>query len=177
MKNLTKWVIDPAHSELQFKVKHMMITNINGEFRNFDASVETMDDDFTKGRMNVVIDATSVFTNNADRDNHLKSPDFFDAEHFQNLEFEGTSIKKLDDENFQLKGMLTIKGVQKPVVLDMEYGGIQKDPWGNEKAGFTLSGKINRKEWGLNWNAALEAGGVLVSEDVKINAEIQLKRA
>ncbi len=177
MKNLTKWVIDPAHSELQFKVKHMMITNINGEFRNFDASVETMDDDFTKGRMHVVIDATSVFTNNADRDNHLKSPDFFDAEHFQNLEFEGTSIKKLDDENFQLKGMLTIKGVQKPVVLDMEYGGIQKDPWGNEKAGFTLSGKINRKEWGLNWNAALEAGGVLVSEDVKINAEIQLKRA
>lgn len=177
MKNLTKWVIDPAHSELQFKVKHMMITNINGEFRNFDASVETMDDDFTKGRMNVVIDATSVFTNNTDRDNHLKSPDFFDAEHFQNLEFEGTSIKKLDDENFQLKGMLTIKGVQKPVVLDMEYGGIQKDPWGNEKAGFTLSGKINRKEWGLNWNAALEAGGVLVSEDVKINAEIQLKRA
>lgn len=177
MKNLTKWVIDPAHSELQFKVKHMMITNINGEFRNFDASVETVDDDFTKGRMHVVIDATSVFTNNTDRDNHLKSPDFFDAEHFQNLEFEGTSIKKLDEENFQLKGLLTIKGVQKPVVLDMEYGGIQKDPWGNEKAGFTLSGKINRKEWGLNWNAALEAGGVLVSEDVKINAEIQLKRA
>lgn len=168
----TKWVLDPTHSELLFKVKHLMITNVKGEFRSFTGEING--EDFTKAPINVTIDSSSIFTNNEDRDNHLKSADFFDVENHKELTFRSTSLKKVDDNEYQLKGMLTIKGVSKEVALDVEFGGTNKDPWGNEKAGFSLSGKINRKEWGLNWNAALESGGVLVSEEVKIQAEVQL---
>lgn len=169
----TIWTIDPTHSEILFKVKHLMITNVKGEFRSFDASVSTVNDDFSTASIKATIKADSIFTNNNDRDAHLKSGDFFDVENHENLEFVGTSFTKLDDENFQLKGNLTIRGVSKEISLDVEFGGIAKDPWGNEKAGFSVSGKINRKEWGLNWNAALETGGVLVSDEVRINAEVQ----
>ncbi len=118
--------------------------------------------------------ANTQFTpNQTDRDNHLKSADFFDVEKFNEIKFESTQCSKLDDENYSLKGNLTIKGVTKEVVLNVDFGGIMKDPWGNEKAGFSVSGKINRSEWGLNWNAALEAGGMLVSDEVRINAEVQ----
>ncbi len=174
MENLTKWVLDPTHSEIIFKVKHLMITNVKGEFRSFTAHVNSQGIDFSKATVNATIDATSVFTNNDDRDAHLRSADFFDAENYKTLTFDGASFTKLDDDNYQLKGNLTIKGITKEIALEVEFGGINKDPWGNEKAGFSLTGKINRKDWGLNWNAALEAGGVLVSDDVKINAEIQL---
>ncbi len=173
MENQTKWVIDPMHSEILFKVKHLMITNVKGEFRKFDASVVTIGDDFSKASINVTIDASSIFTNADDRDGHLKSADFFDVENHKEIKFEGTSFTKLDEENYRLKGNLTIKGVSKEMNLDVEFGGINKDPWGNEKAGFSLNGKINRKDWGLNWNAALETGGVLVSDEVKITAEVQ----
>lgn len=173
MENVTKWVLDPTHSEITFKVKHLMISNVKGEFRNFNATIQSVGNDFRKATVVAGIQTDSIFTNNEDRDNHLKSPDFFDAKNHKELTFEGTSLNKLDDENYQLKGMLTIKGVSKEVALDVEFGGVNKDPWGNEKAGFSLSGKINRKDWGLNWNAALEAGGVLVSDDVKINGEVQ----
>ncbi len=174
MENVTKWVIDPTHSEIVFKVKHLMITNVKGEFRSFTAEVNSTGNDFSKASVNATIDATSIFTNSDDRDAHLRSADFFDAENHKTLSFAGTSFTKLDDDNYQLKGNLTIKGISKEIALDVEFGGVNKDPWGNEKAGFSLTGKINRKDWGLNWNAALEAGGVLVSDDVKINAEIQL---
>ncbi|PKP53508.1 MAG: hypothetical protein CVT92_04225 [Bacteroidetes bacterium HGW-Bacteroidetes-1] len=173
MTDKTSWVIDPTHSEILFKVKHLMITNVKGEFRKFEASIQSIGDDFSKATVNVKIDAASVFSNNNDRDNHLRSADFFDVENHQELTFEGTSFTKLDDENYQLKGLLTIKGISKELSLDVEFGGINKDPWGNQKAGFSLSGKINRKDWDLNWNAALETGGVLVSDEVKINAEVQ----
>jgi polyisoprenoid-binding protein YceI len=173
MSNQTKWVIDPTHSELLFKVKHLMITNVKGEFRNFTGSIVATGDDFSQAKVHATIHANSVFTNNEDRDNHLKSGDFFDVENHAELTFEGTSFEKLDDENYELKGNLTIVGNTKQVSLNVEYGGVATDPWGNKKAGFSISGKINRKDWGLNWNAALEAGGVLVSEDVKINAELQ----
>ncbi len=169
----TKWVIDPAHSEILFKVKHMMITNVKGEFRNFTAEMNSDGNNFLADSIKVNISSSSIFTNNDDRDAHLKSADFFEVEKFPELTFAGTSLKKVDEENYQLKGMLTMKGISKEVSLDVEFGGINKDPWGNEKAGFSLTGKLNRKEWGLNWNAALEAGGVLVSEEVKINAEVQ----
>lgn len=169
----TTWAIDPTHSELLFKVKHLMITNVKGEFRSFNASLESIGTDFSKAKVTATVDADSIFTNNTDRDNHLKSADFFDVENHKDLTFEGTSFTKLDEENYQLKGNLTIKGVTKEITLDVEFGGIAKDPWGNEKAGFSLSGKINRKDWGLNWNAALEAGGVMVSDEVRINGEIQ----
>lgn len=173
MENVTKWALDPTHSEIVFKVKHLMITNVKGEFRNFKAEVTSEGNDFSKARVAVSIDAASVFTNQTDRDNHLKSADFFDVEKFNEIKFESTQCAKLDDENYSLKGNLTIKGVTKEVALNVDFGGIMKDPWGNEKAGFSVSGKINRSEWGLNWNAALEAGGMLVSDEVRINAEVQ----
>ncbi len=173
MENSTKWVLDPTHSELTFKVKHLMISSVKGEFRNFNATINAAGADFSKATVSVNIQAGSIFTNNDDRDGHLKSADFFDAENHKEISFTGTSLTKLDDENYQLKGNLSIKGVTKEVSLDVEFGGVNKDPWGNEKAGFSLSGKINRKDWGLNWNAALETGGVLVSDEVKINAEVQ----
>ncbi len=172
----TKWVLDPSHSEMLFKVKHLMITNVKGEFRKLTGEVLSAGADFSNAKVNLVIDANSVDTNDANRDGHLKAPDFFDTANHPELTFESTSMLKLDDQNYQLKGMLGIKGVKKEVTLDAEFGGINKDPWGNEKAGFSVSGKFNRKDWGLNWNAALETGGVLVSEEVKINAEVQFAK-
>ncbi len=172
----TTWTLDPSHSELLFKVKHLMITNVKGEFRSFDARVITEGDDFGTAVVTLDIDPASLFTNSDDRDAHLRSADFFDVENHTAMRFESTGMNRLDDENYQLRGMLTMKGVTKEVLLDVEFGGVNKDPWGNEKAGFSLSGKINRKDWGLNWNAALETGGVLVSDDVRLNAEVQFVR-
>ncbi len=169
----TKWALDPTHSELVFKVRHMMITNVKGEFRKFDASITTDGQDFTKSSIDVTIDAASIFTNDEQRDGHLKSADFFDVEKYPTLTFKGKSFTKTGDEEYKLIGILTIKDVSKEVELDVEFGGINKDPWGNEKVGFSVAGKINRKDFGLNWNAALETGGVLVSEEVKISAEVQ----
>lgn len=166
--------MDPTHSELLFKVKHLMITNVKGEFRKFNVEATTQGEDFSTSQITVSIDATSVFTNNDDRDNHLMSADFFEVEKYGELTFASTSLKKTGDDEFKLAGLLTIRGVSKVTVLDVEFGGINKDPWGNEKAGFSLNGKISRKEWGLNWNAALETGGVLVSDEVKLSAEIQM---
>lgn len=167
----TTWALDPTHSEITFKVKHLMISNVKGEFRKFAAEIHG--DDFTKATIRATIDAASVFTNEDNRDNHLRSADFFDVENHPELVFEGTAFTKIDEENYTLTGNLTIKGISKEVRLDVEFGGIGKDPWGNEKAGFSVQGKINRKDWGLNWNAALEAGGVLVSDEVRVQAELQ----
>lgn len=169
----TKWTIDPAHSEIQFKVKHMMITTVTGSFKEFTSEVETQGNDFTTAKVKFQAAKASVFTNADQRDAHLKSADFFHAEKFPFLKFESTSLEKVDDENYTLNGNLTIKDITKPVKLDVEPGGIGKDPWGNLKAGFSLTGKINRKEWGLNWNTVLESGGVLVSDDVRIFCEVQ----
>ncbi len=166
-----KWVIDPIHSELTFKVRHMMITNVKGEFKNFSVAVEG--DDILKSSLNVTVDASSIYTNSTDRDNHLKSADFFDVENHKELSFISSSINKKKNDEYELKGLLTIKGITKEIALELEYGGTNKDPWGSEKAGFSVEGKINRKDWGLNWNAALEAGGVMVSEEVKISGEVQ----
>lgn len=174
MEKQTTWSLDPAHSEITFKVKHLMIANVKGEFRKFDVKVQANDESFNQSLISASIDISSIDTNNADRDNHLKSADFFDTENFSAIEFVSSSFSKLDEENAKLTGNLTIKGVTREVVLEVETGGISKDPWGQIKAGFTVSGKINRSDFGLNWNAALETGGVLVSEEVKIQAEIQL---
>lgn len=166
-----KWVLDPTHSELTFKVKHLMISNVKGEFKTFSASIDQ--EDFSMAKVAVTVDSASVYTNNEDRDKHLKSGDFFDVEAHPEMTFESTSFEKESDDEYVLKGKLTIKGVSKEIKLDVEFGGINKDPWGNQKAGFSLSGKINRKDWGLNWNAALETGGVLVSDEVRIFGEVQ----
>lgn len=167
----TKWVLDPTHSELVFKVKHLMISNVKGEFKSFNAFLEG--ESIENSKVKASVDARSVFTNDQDRDNHLRSADFFDVENYKELSFEGISFDKVDDDEYKLTGLLTIKGVSKELTLDVEFGGVAKDPWGNEKAGFSFSGKINRKDWGLNWNAALETGGVLVSEEVRINGDVQ----
>lgn len=169
----TKWNIDPTHSEIAFKVKHLMIANVKGEFRKFQGEIVSDGNDFTRATINATIDAASIFTNEDNRDGHLRSADFFDAENYPELTFQGISLKKVDDDNYKLKGILTIKGISNEVTFDVEFGGINKDPWGNEKAGFSITGKINRKDWGLNWNSTLETGGLLVSEEVKISTEVQ----
>lgn len=168
----TNWALDPAHSELQFKVKHLMITTVTGSLKSLNASLTSPSDDFEDASVKFEAETASIDTGNTDRDNHLKSGDFFDADQFPKITFESTSLEK-DDEDYKLKGNLSIKGITKPVKLEVEFGGIATDPWGNTKAGFTISGKINRTDFGLTWNAALETGGVMVSEEVKILGELQ----
>ena len=163
----TKWNLDTTHSEITFKVRHMMISNVKGAFNTFTAEVEAEDDTFKNAKVTATIQTDSIDTNNADRDTHLKSADFFNVEQNPTITFESDSLA--DD----VTGHLTINGVTKPVQLEVEFGGINQDPWGNTKAGFTFEGKIKRSDFGLNWNAALETGGVLVSDDVKIAGELQ----
>ena len=170
----TKWTLDPTHSELQFKVKHLMITNVTGNFSVISASIDADDDKFSKAKISFTADPKSITTNNEQRDGHLQAADFFETDKYPEIKFESTNYNAASGK---ITGNLTIKGVTKPVTLDAEVNGTNKDPWGNQKAGFSLTGKINRKEWGLNWNAALETGGVLVSDDVKINAEVQFVKA
>jgi polyisoprenoid-binding protein YceI len=172
-----KWVIDPTHSEIEFKIKHLMITNVKGNFREFDASIYTTGNDFKTAEVDCWINVASVDTGSADRDKHLKSADFFDAVQFPQISFKADTFENVDgDGSFELWGDLTIKGVSKRIKLNAEFGGVIKDPWGNEKAGFAINGKISRKDFGLNWNTALETGGVLVGDEVKISCEIQLQR-
>lgn len=169
-----KWKIDPNHSEIQFKVKHLMITTVTGYFKKFDLEVETGSDDFsTAKKIAFTADIDSIDTNNAQRDTHLKSADFFDAEQHSQLIFAGDKYEAKGDEA-KLHGNLTIRGITKPITLNVEFGGIVVDPWGQTKAGFTVSGKISRKEFGLTWSAVTEAGQVVVSDEIKIHAEIQL---
>jgi polyisoprenoid-binding protein YceI len=172
----TKWTLDPAHSEVTFKVKHMMITNVTGLLTDYTVEALTEDEDFSKAEITFTGKLNSINTGNEQRDTHLRSADFFDVEKNPEVIFKSTSCSKSGDD-IKLKGDLTIKGITKPITLDVEFGGIGKDPWGNTKAGFTISGKLNRKDFGLNWNATLETGGVLVSDEVKIASEIQLVKA
>lgn len=172
----TNWVIDPMHSEIGFKVKHLMITNVKGAFKEFNALVSTTGEDFSTSEISIQINPSSVDTGVAYRDTHLKSPDFFDVENFKEITFTAGRLTKTGGDNFTLQGDLTIKGITRPVALEAEFSGMMTDPWGNKKAGFLVTGKINRKDWGLNWNAALETGGVLVSEEVRINCEVELVR-
>ncbi len=167
----TKWNLDTTHSEITFKVRHMMISNVKGAFNTFTAEVEAEDDTFKNAKVSATIQTDSIDTNNADRDTHLKSADFFNVEQNPTITFESDSLA--DD----VTGHLTINGVTKPVQLEVEFGGINQDPWGNTKAGFTFEGKIKRSDFGLNWNAALETGGVLVSDEVKISGELQFVKA
>ena len=170
----TKWGLDVTHSEVAFKVKHLMISNVKGTFKEFDASVYTTGENFITSEIDFWLNPASIETGVADRDAHLKSADFFDVENHKQITFIGKSFEKVDEDSYTLFGDLTIKGITKQIKLDVEFGGVMKDPWGNEKAGFTINGKINRKDFGLNWNAALEAGGVLVGEEIKINCEVEL---
>ena len=170
---LLQGVIDPAHTRMQFKVKHLMISNVMGSFKEFEGKASMIENDFTTTKVNVTIKTASIDTEAPDRDAHLKSPDFFDAEKYPDIIFEGTGMTMKDEENYELKGNLTIKDVTKSITLSVEYGGLMNDPWGNKKAGFSVTGEINRKDWGMEWNAALEAGGVLVGDKVKILCDVE----
>jgi polyisoprenoid-binding protein YceI len=173
----TKWMIDPAHSEIGFKVKYLVFTNVRGSFKEFDASIYTTGEDFMSAEIDFWLNTASIDTGDEKRDAHLKSADFFDVENFKQISFTANTYENVDnDGSYELYGDLTIKGIKKQVKLDVEFGGVVKDPWGNHKAVFNIHGKINRKDWGLNWNAALETGGVLVSEDVWISCEVQLTK-
>ena len=173
-----KWVIDTAHSEIGFKVRHLMISNVKGSFKEFDASIYTTGDDFMTAEIDCWINVASVTTGNADRDKHLTGPDFFDAENHKQITFVANTYEKVDgDGSYELWGDLTMKGIAKKIKLDVEFGGVVKDPWGNEKAGFTINGKIDRSDWGLTWNTALETGGVVVGDTIHVSCEVELIRS
>ncbi|MDL2141686.1 YceI family protein [Flavobacterium tructae] len=169
----TTWTIDPQHSEITFKVKHLVISTITGSFGEFEGNFISSDE-FEGASISFETSVNSISTNNAQRDEHLKSADFFEADRFPKLSFKSTSFIKSGRDTFELKGNLSIKGKTRPVALAVEYGGSDKDPWGNTKAGFEIKGAINRKDFGLTWNAATETGGLLVGEEVKIIANVQL---
>ena len=169
----TKWALDAAHSELGFKIKHLMISSVSGRFNSFDVTADTGADDFSNSSISATIDVASIFTNNEQRDGHLRTGDFFEIEKYPNISFKSTSVKK-DGDDLEITGDLTMKDVTKPVTLKVEFSGITKDPYGNVKAGFSFAGKLNRKDWGINFNAALETGGVMLGEEVKYEGEIQL---
>jgi polyisoprenoid-binding protein YceI len=168
-----QWNLDPTHSEIGFKVKHLMMTNVSGSFKNFEAAVENDSNDFTNASVSFSADTSSVNTGNEQRDGHLVSPDFFYSANFPKLSFKSTSIEKVAEGEFKLHGELTIKDTTKPLTLDVDHGGFVKDPWGNNKAGFSIAGKISRKDWGLVWNAPLETGGLLLNDEVKLAGEVQ----
>ncbi|XZF14755.1 YceI family protein [Chitinophagaceae bacterium MMS25-I14] len=169
----TNWALDASHSEIGFKVKHLMISTVTGHFEKFDASVQTEGEDFATAKVTFSADIDSINTKNEQRDEHLKSAEFFDAANFPQLTFESTGMQKVSDEKYKLNGNLTLHGTTHAVSLDAEFGGFMKDPWGNERAGFEVSGKINRKDFGLVWHAVTETGGIVVSDEVKLHAAVE----
>ena len=169
----TKWTIDPTHSEIQFKVKHLMISSVTGQFNKFEGTVETRGEDFKTAKGHFTADISSISTNNPQRDAHLQSGDFFDAENHPQLVFDAVKMEKVDDENYKIHGLLTMRGVSHKIVLDAEFGGIAQDPWGNTRMGFSVSGKLNRKDFGVSFGLISETGGIALGEEVKISANVQ----
>ncbi|GAB4574644.1 MAG: YceI family protein [Anaerolineae bacterium] len=168
------WQIDTAHTQIQFSVRHMMISTVRGEFQNFSGVVNLDEENPENTTVEIQIDANSISTRNTDRDNHLKSPDFLDAANYPYLTFTSTRVERTGEQTAKLYGDLTIRDITRPVVLDVAYLGTAKSPWGTISAGFTASATINRKDWNLTWNQALETGGVLVGEEIKIDIELEL---
>ena len=170
---LTKWTVDPTHSSIDFAVKHMMFATVKGSFKAFEATIEADPADLTTAAIAFTVDLASVDTRNDDRDNHLRSGDFFDVENYPNMTFKATDIVKTGEGKYDVTGDLTIHGVTRTETFSVEFTGQGKNPWGAEVAGFSGEGKIKRSDYGLTWNAALETGGVLVGDEVKINIEIE----
>ncbi len=174
---MKKWTVDTAHSEIGFSVKHMMISKVKGSFASYDATVEADEKDLQGALIDFKIDVASINTNNEDRDNHLRSADFFDAENHPHITFKANEIAKKGDDEYELTGDLTMKGVTRPATFEVEYGGTGVNPWGVEVVAFSGEGKVNRKDFGLTWNQALETGGVMVGEDIKLNLELEANPA
>jgi len=171
------WNLDAAHSGIHFSVRHMVVSKVRGRFSKFSGSVDLEDDDLTRSLVTVTIDAASLDTGTGQRDDHLRSADFFDVERFPELRFKSTRIEKVGDERYRVHGDLTVRDVTREVTLDVEYGGRAKDPWGNERVGFLAKTALDRKDFGLKWNQVLEAGGVLVGDRVEIDLEVQAVKA
>ncbi len=175
MINQLKWSMDQVHSNIAFKVRHLMISNVKGVFKTFDASIYTVGKDFVTAEIDLWIDAASIDTGEENRNEHLKSAEFFDVKNHKQITFVSNTIEKIENSNmYELWGELTIKATTKNIRLNVEFGGIVTDPWGKEKAGFSVKGKINRSDFELVWNNALDAGGVLVGEEVSISCELEL---
>lgn len=172
----TKWSIDPLHSEVLFKIKHLVISTVTGSFTKFEGNVNSSGDDFENAQINFSIDVNSIHTGQEQRDAHLKNSDFFEIATYPTIQFQSTSFIKTSEAQYILTGDLTMKGVTKEITLDVEYGGSEKDNYGNTKAGFEISGIVNRKEFGLSFNALTESGGLALGENVKISANIQLAK-
>ncbi len=171
---MSNYILDPMHSEITFKVKHLMITNVTGSFQNFSANMTAASEDFSDAAISFEATIASILTGNEQRDTHLKSEEFFDATNFPTLNFVSSALTKKAGSNYTLIGNLTIKGITKEVTLDVEFGGTMTDFYGQFKAGFEISGTINRSEFGLTWNAVTEAGGVVVSDEVKLHMAVQM---
>lgn len=168
-----KWAIDPTHSEIQFKVRHLLVSNVSGQFKSFTANVETEEDDITTAKIHVAVDVNSITTNNEQRDGHLKTGDFFDVENHPQLTFEGAGLIPVEHGQYKLNGTLTMRGVSKEVGLNVEFGGMVKDPWGNDRVGFSITGKVNRKDYGVSFSMVSETGGILLGEEVAFTAEAE----
>jgi polyisoprenoid-binding protein YceI len=169
-----KWAVDPLHSEVNFKIKHLVISTVSGTFKTFNGEVITNSQEFDNAAISFSIDVNSINTNQEQRDAHLKASDFFEAETYPAITFKSTSFTKLKGDDYKLAGDLTMKGITKPVELDVEYGGSAKDQYGNIKHGFEVTGKINRKEFGVTFHALTETGGLALGDDIKLNANIQV---
>lgn len=173
----TKWTVDKSHSKVQFSVTHLIISEVTGQFKSFDASIESSKEDFSDAKIEFSADVNSINTDNEGRDKHLKSDDFFNAEKFPKITFVGKLFKKVGDKNYKLVGNFTIRDVTKEITLDVVYNGSVKDPWGNTKAGFKIKGEVNRFDYNLKWNALMEAGGAVVSKDVSIIVDLEIQKA
>jgi len=173
MATATKWVLDPMHSEITFKIKHLVISNVTGFFKKFEGTCEAPDDSFENAEVGFSLDVDSIDTNQEQRDGHLKSAEFFDAEKYPKITFKSTSFTKTGDDEYNLTGNLTVKDVTKPVTLKVEYGGSATDFTGKSRSGFEVTGKINRKEFALTWDGITEAGSIVLGEDVKISINAQ----
>jgi polyisoprenoid-binding protein YceI len=171
------WNIDAVHSGINFSVRHMVVSKVRGRFEKFAGSIELDDDDLGRSVVDVTIDVASLDTGTAQRDEHLRSPDFFDAATYPELRYRSRRIEKVGDDRYRMIGDLTIRDTTREVTLEVEYGGRAKDPWGNERVGFLAKGHLDRKDFGLKWNQVLETGGVLVGERVEIELEVQAVRA
>ncbi len=173
----TKWEIDKSHSKVGFTVTHMVISEVDGFFKDYSGNITTNNDDFSTAKIDFTVNTKSIFTDNDSRDNHLRSDDFFNSEKFPQMTFKGKSMKKVGDNKFKLIGDLTIRDVTKQVELDVKFNGIVKDPWGNTKAGFKITSELNRFDYNLKWNTAIETGGLVVGKEVELVIDLQLKKS
>jgi len=168
-----KWALDAAHSELHFKVRHLVVSNVSGQFKSFNATAETDGDNITTAKVHFTAEVDSVSTNNEQRDGHLKTGDFFDAENHPQIIFDGAGLTQVEGEHYRMTGTLTMRGVSKPLTINVEYGGMIVDPWGHNRVGFAVTGKVNRKEFGVSFGMVSETGAILLGEEVSFSANVE----